>query len=129
MTGASGHAFAGHYRDQFERWAAGRTYPWLFGDDEVRAAGEDVLRLQPAGERTTGQGGYLTTPPRSGGSQLRAQCRMFAGFPLRPRHYTAGTLVAARELRFGVATCQAQPLKLGAPFTFQAGRNQPLKRN
>ena len=53
----------------------------------IRRAISHVPRLVPAGERTTGQGGYLTTPPGEGGSQLRAQCRMFAGFPLRSRHY------------------------------------------
>jgi hypothetical protein len=59
-----------------------------------RRAVSHVPRLVPAGERTTGQGGYLTTLHPEWRSQLRAQCRMFAGFPLRPRHYTAGTLVA-----------------------------------
>ena len=41
-------------------------------------------------KRTTGRGGFLTTPGGSPGLQLRAQCRMFAGFPLRRQHYTAG---------------------------------------
>jgi large subunit ribosomal protein L31 len=50
---------------------------------------------------------------------------MFAGFPLRPWHYAAGTLVAGRELRVTTATCQARRRKLGARLTFQAGRNQP----
>ena len=80
-------------------------------------------------KRTTDQGGYLTTLSQVLRSQLRAQCRMFAGFPLRPWHYTAGTLVAGRELRWARPPCQAGHLKLGAPFTFQAGRNQPLARN
>ena len=53
------------------------------------------------------------------GSQLRAQCRMFAGFPLRPRHYTAGTLVAVRELLLPPLACQAGRSRVGARFTFR----------
>ena len=66
------------------------------GKDLVHLGLTHVPQLVPAEERTTDQGGYLTTLSKLLRSQLRAQCRMFAGFPLRPWHYTAGTLVAGR---------------------------------
>ena len=90
-----------------------------FHDKSSRREGAACARPTSRGwsrpeRRTTGQGGYLTTLSAALRSQLRAQCRMFAGFPLRPRHYTAGTLVAGRELRRGPQPCQAGGLTLGA---------------
>ncbi|WP_323791032.1 penicillin acylase family protein [Nocardioides sp.] len=49
LTGASGHAFDDHFLDQAERWVEGRTVPWLFSEDAVRAAAEDSLVLTPPG--------------------------------------------------------------------------------
>lgn len=46
LGGTSGHAFAGHYRDQTERWRSGGSYLWPFTDAAVRRSGEDVLRLR-----------------------------------------------------------------------------------
>ncbi|MCW2837298.1 MAG: penicillin acylase family protein, partial [Marmoricola sp.] len=47
LTGASGHAASGHYRDQTPLWVKGDTLPWTFGRDAVRKAGEDRLVLEP----------------------------------------------------------------------------------
>ncbi len=47
LTGVSGHAFGGHYTDQSDLWIDGETLPWAFGEDAVRAAGTDVLVLEP----------------------------------------------------------------------------------
>ncbi|MGA8846340.1 MAG: penicillin acylase family protein [Nocardioides sp.] len=47
LTGVSGHAFAPHYTDQTERWLDGRTLPWVYTEDAVRAAAEDALVLVP----------------------------------------------------------------------------------
>lgn len=47
LTGVSGHAFHPHYTDQTDRWARGETLPWVFTEDAVEAAGEDVLTLTP----------------------------------------------------------------------------------
>ena len=47
LTGASGHAASGHYRDQTPLWAEGRTLPWAFGRDAVRDAHRDRLVLEP----------------------------------------------------------------------------------
>ena len=49
LGGASGHAFSAHYNDQTDVWAAGDTVEWPFSQPAVEAAGEDVLRLDPAG--------------------------------------------------------------------------------
>ena len=49
LTGVSGHAFAAHSTDQADRWVEGRTLPWLFSEEAVRAAAEDSLVLTPAG--------------------------------------------------------------------------------
>ncbi len=47
LTGASGHAFDSHYTDQTERWLEGRTLPWAYSEDAIRAATEDTLVLAP----------------------------------------------------------------------------------
>ena len=49
LTGASGHAFDGHYTDQTDRWAAGETLPWRFSRDAVEAGAADTLTLRPGG--------------------------------------------------------------------------------
>jgi penicillin amidase len=49
LTGVSGHAFHPNYTDQTDRWARGETLPWVFSDEAVEDAGEDVLTLLPAG--------------------------------------------------------------------------------
>ena len=48
LTGASGHAFNAHYTDQTDLWAEGGTLSWVFSEDAVDKAGEDVLTLTPA---------------------------------------------------------------------------------
>ncbi len=47
LTGASGHAASGHYRDQTPLWVAGDTLPWAFDRDAVSKATEDRLVLEP----------------------------------------------------------------------------------
>ncbi|WP_157518583.1 penicillin acylase family protein [Herbidospora mongoliensis] len=47
LTGASGHAFNGHYADQADLWAEGRTTPWPFTEAAVREAATDELTLTP----------------------------------------------------------------------------------
>jgi penicillin amidase len=47
LTGASGHAFSGNYRDQTPLWAAGKTLPWRFERDAVVSAAENRLVLEP----------------------------------------------------------------------------------
>ena len=47
QTGASGHAFNGHYDDQTEDWIEGRQRPWPFTPDAVREASKDELTLVP----------------------------------------------------------------------------------
>ncbi len=54
LTGASGHAFDSHFLDQADRWVEGRTLPWLFTEDAVRAAAEDSLVLTPPGGDAAG---------------------------------------------------------------------------
>ncbi|KGN30220.1 penicillin amidase [Knoellia sinensis KCTC 19936] len=49
LTGASGHAFNGHYDDQTEDWVEGRQDPWPFTEKAVREATEDELTLVPEG--------------------------------------------------------------------------------
>lgn len=46
LGGASGHAFAEHYRDQLARWRANRSFAWPFSDEAVQRATEDVLGLR-----------------------------------------------------------------------------------
>ena len=47
LTGASGHAFDAHYRDQTRLYLAGRTLPWPASAAAVRRATEDTLVLRP----------------------------------------------------------------------------------
>ena len=47
LTGASGHAFSAHYRDQAPLWVEGKTLPWSFSRHVVRGAAEDRLVLEP----------------------------------------------------------------------------------
>jgi penicillin amidase len=49
LTGASGHAFDGHYTDQTQLWAAGETLVWRFTRDAVRSSAADTLVLEPSG--------------------------------------------------------------------------------
>jgi penicillin G amidase len=49
LTGASGHAYNGHYTDQTDVWADGRTLPWVYSRDAVASAAGDTLTLEPAG--------------------------------------------------------------------------------
>jgi penicillin G amidase len=49
LTGVSGHANDDHFTDQTGRWVDGRTLPWAFSEDAVRAAAEETLVLTPAG--------------------------------------------------------------------------------
>lgn len=52
-------------------------------------------RLVPAGKRTTDQGRFLTRQSLDVALQLRAQCRIFTGFPLnRPRRADEGPWAA-----------------------------------
>ena len=48
LTGESGHAYSPHYVDQAEAWATGRTFPWPFTTQAVRAATQDTLVLKAA---------------------------------------------------------------------------------
>jgi penicillin G amidase len=48
LTGASGHAFDGHYTDQTKLWAAGETLAWRFTRDAVRSSAADTLVLEPS---------------------------------------------------------------------------------
>ena len=48
QTGASGHAFNGHYDDQTEDWVQGRQRTWPFSEKAVRDVTEDELSLVPA---------------------------------------------------------------------------------
>jgi penicillin amidase len=47
LTGASGHAFSGHYTDQTELWARGETRAWPFSAEAVEAAADRTLTLTP----------------------------------------------------------------------------------
>lgn len=47
QTGASGHAFNGHYDDQTDDWVKGRQHPWPFTEKAVRDATQDELTLVP----------------------------------------------------------------------------------
>ncbi|MFF5446896.1 penicillin acylase family protein [Streptomyces sp. NPDC012888] len=47
LTGASGHAYHGHYTDQTELWAKGELLDWPFSPDAVNGATEDTLTLTP----------------------------------------------------------------------------------
>jgi penicillin amidase len=45
LTGQSGHVFDPHYTDQFEAWAAGDTYPWIFSVEGTRDTAAESLLL------------------------------------------------------------------------------------
>lgn len=47
QTGASGHAFSGHYDDQTEDWVEGRQRAWPFTEKAVREAADEELALVP----------------------------------------------------------------------------------
>jgi penicillin amidase len=47
-TGASGHAFSGHYTDQVQHWADGGSVPMRWSRPAVRAGEQDHLVLVPA---------------------------------------------------------------------------------
>jgi penicillin amidase len=47
LTGASGHAFAGHYWDQAPLWARGATIPMRSRPDTIRREAEHTLTLRP----------------------------------------------------------------------------------
>ncbi len=49
LTGASGHAFNGHYTDQTDLWVDGKTLPWFSSRAAVTDAGADTLILEPGG--------------------------------------------------------------------------------
>ena len=48
LTGTSGHPASPHYADQFDDWAAGRTFAWPFTPAAVDDAAVDRLTLRPA---------------------------------------------------------------------------------
>jgi penicillin amidase len=45
--GQSGQVFSPHYRDQFEAWYNGRSYPMLFSDEAVEKGAIHRLTLEP----------------------------------------------------------------------------------
>ncbi|MEV3870798.1 penicillin acylase family protein [Streptomyces sp. NPDC049906] len=47
LTGASGHAYSGHYSDQTDKWARGELLDWAFSEKAVEAATRDTLSLRP----------------------------------------------------------------------------------
>ncbi|MEJ7741567.1 MAG: penicillin acylase family protein [Nocardioidaceae bacterium] len=49
LTGASGHAYHDNYTDQTQLWVDGESLPWAFSREEVEAATEHELLLEPAG--------------------------------------------------------------------------------
>jgi len=49
QTGQSGHPGNGHYLDQLDAWASGRTFAWPWSVEAVKATTEDTLVLTPAG--------------------------------------------------------------------------------
>ncbi|WP_411106822.1 penicillin acylase family protein [Streptomyces sp. cmx-4-9] len=49
LTGASGHAYNGHYTDQTTMWAKGELLDWPFGKEAVDKATVDTLTLKPEG--------------------------------------------------------------------------------
>ena len=48
--GESGQAFSPYYRDQFEAWYNGRSFPMLFNDTAVDSGAVHRLVLEPAGQ-------------------------------------------------------------------------------
>jgi penicillin amidase len=49
--GESGQVFSPYYRDQFEAWYSGRSFPMLFNDPAVDSGAAHRLILEPAGQR------------------------------------------------------------------------------
>ncbi|MFZ0141871.1 MAG: penicillin acylase family protein [Aeromicrobium sp.] len=47
LSGNSGHAYHENYADQLPLWAAGRTLPWVFDDEDITRSTEDTLKLRP----------------------------------------------------------------------------------
>ncbi|MFD7979922.1 penicillin acylase family protein [Streptomyces sp. NPDC059071] len=47
LTGASGHAFHGHYTDQTDKWVKGELLDWSYGQGAVEATTQDTLKLEP----------------------------------------------------------------------------------
>ena len=47
--GESGQVFSPYYRDQFEAWTSGQSFPMLFSDAAVNAGTVHKLVLEPAG--------------------------------------------------------------------------------
>jgi penicillin amidase len=45
--GQSGQVFSPHYRDQFEAWYNGRSFPMLFSDTAVEKGTIHRLMLEP----------------------------------------------------------------------------------
>jgi penicillin amidase len=48
--GESGQVFSPYYKDQFEAWYTGHSYPMLFGDSAVEQGTVHKLILEPAGK-------------------------------------------------------------------------------
>ena len=46
--GESGQVFSPYYRDQFEAWYSGRSFPMLFSDAAVELGAVHRLVLEPA---------------------------------------------------------------------------------
>jgi penicillin amidase len=47
LTGESGHAFSGHYHDQFDLWRTGKTLPMRWDEATIKASSVDTLTLTP----------------------------------------------------------------------------------
>ncbi len=47
LTGESGHAFSGHYHDQFDLWRTGKTLPMRWGEAAIKASCVDTLTFTP----------------------------------------------------------------------------------
>jgi penicillin amidase len=47
LTGESGHAYNSHYTDQTTLWLEGKTLPWSFTPEAVRATTAETLTLRP----------------------------------------------------------------------------------
>ena len=46
--GESGQVFSPHYKDQFDAWSGGRSFPMLFSDAAVEKGAIHRLVLEPA---------------------------------------------------------------------------------
>jgi penicillin amidase len=49
--GESGQAFSPYYKDQFDAWYNGRSFPMLFTDAAVESGTTHLLVIEPAGQR------------------------------------------------------------------------------